>query len=231
MAVEPMARGGYIAAERRNERASGAALARGAWRRRAAWRTMRLRAASVGEEGRDITAATVEQLFDAAAIAARVEAIAGEIHSRMPASFTLVGILTGSFVFTADLVRALDRAGVCPKVEFMRLASYGMGRTSAGEVQVLSSLSGRFQGEPVVIVDDIQDTGRTLQVARRILEDQGAAPILTCALLDKPERREVDFQADITGFTIPDVFVVGYGIDWAERYRHLPWIGRVRDAG
>ncbi len=175
--------------------------------------------------------AVVEKMFDAAEIAARVEAIAREIRAQLPARFTLVGILTGSFVFTADLLRALDRAGATPRVEFMRLASYGMGTTSAGEVQVLSGLSGRFEGEPVVIVDDIQDTGRTLKVAKRILEQQGAAPILTCALLDKPERREVDFQADITGFTIPDVFVVGYGIDWAERYRHLPWIGKVMHTG
>jgi hypoxanthine phosphoribosyltransferase len=174
-----------------------------------------------------VSEVAIEKLFDAVEIAARVDAMAAEIRAAMPQSFTLVGILTGSFVFTADLVRALDRVGASPKVEFMRLASYGMGTTSAGDVQVLSGLSGRFEGEPVVIVDDIQDTGRTLQVAKRILQDRGAAPIRTCALLDKPERREVDFQADLTGFTIPDVFVVGYGIDWAERYRHLPWIGRV----
>ena len=171
--------------------------------------------------------AEVECLFEAPTVAARVEALADEIARRMPERFTLVGILTGSFVFIADLVRALDRRGAMPKVEFMRLASYGTGTTSAGEVQVLSGLTGRFHAEPVLIVDDIQDTGRTLQVARRILTDQGAAPILTCALLDKPERREVDFQADLIGFTIPDVFVVGYGIDWAERFRHLPYIGKV----
>ncbi len=169
----------------------------------------------------------VDILFEADAVAARVTALAAEIGERMPQAFTLVGILTGSFVFVADLMRALDRAGAQPKVEFMRLASYGMGAKSAGEVQVLSDLHGSFKGEPVVIVDDIQDTGRTLMVARRILADLGAGPILTCALLDKPSRREVDFQADLTGFTIPDVFVVGYGIDWAERYRHLPHIGKV----
>ncbi len=174
-----------------------------------------------------MTQPEVQTLFTADRVAARVDEMAGEIKRAMPAEFTLVGILTGSFVFVADLVRALDREGAAPKVEFMRLASYGMGTTSAGEVQVLSGLSGRFQGEPVVIVDDIQDTGRTLKVAKRILDDLGAAPVYTCALLDKPERREVDFQADLIGFTIPDVFVVGYGIDWAERLRHLPFIGRV----
>lgn len=171
--------------------------------------------------------ATVESLFEADEVAARVDALAREVARQLPPTFTLVGILTGSFVFVADLLRALDRHGATPKVEFMRLASYGMGTSSAGEVQVLSDLHGSFKGEPVVIVDDIQDTGRTLKVAKRILEDLGAGPILTCALLDKPERREVTFQADLTGFTIPDVFVVGYGIDWAERYRHLPYIGRV----
>ena len=174
-----------------------------------------------------MTTPEVRALFTAPTVAARVDEMAGEIARAMPASFTLVGVLTGSFVFVADLVRALDREGAAPKVEFMRLASYGMGTTSGGEVQVLSSLSGRFHGEPVVICDDIQDTGRTLKVAKRILEDHGAAPIYTCVLLDKPERREVDFHADLIGFTIPDVFVVGYGIDWAERFRHLPFIGEV----
>ncbi|MFP4270389.1 MAG: hypoxanthine phosphoribosyltransferase [Alphaproteobacteria bacterium] len=174
-----------------------------------------------------MTQPEVQTLFTADAVAARVDEMAGEIARAMPRQFTVVGVLTGAFVFVADLVRALDRQGAAPKIEFMRLASYGMGTTSAGEVQVLSGLSGRFQGEPVVVVDDIQDTGRTLKVAKRILEDHGAAPIYTCALLDKPERREVDFQADLIGFTIPDVFVVGYGIDWAERFRHLPYIARV----
>jgi len=175
-----------------------------------------------------MTTPEVEQLFAPETVAARVDEMAAEIVGTMPASFTLVGILTGAFVFVADLLRALDRRGARPKVEFMRLASYGMGTTSAGEVQVLSGLEGRFQGEPVVIVDDIQDTGRTLMVAKRLLDDRGAAPVLTCALLDKPERREVDFQADLVGFKIPDVFVVGYGIDWAERFRHLSYIGKVR---
>jgi hypoxanthine phosphoribosyltransferase len=174
-----------------------------------------------------MTTPEVEKLFAAETVAARVDEMARELARAMPPSFTLVGILTGSFVFMADLLRALDRVGAAPKVEFMRLASYGMGTASAGEVQVLSGLQGRFQGEPVVIVDDIQDTGRTLKVAKHILDDLGAVPVLTCALLDKPERREVDFQADVIGFTIPDVFVVGYGIDWAERFRHLPYIGRV----
>ena len=160
-----------------------------------------------------MTTPEVEQLFAPETVAARVDEMAADIARAMPESFTLVGILTGAFVFVADLLRALDRQGARPKVEFMRLASYGMGTSSAGEVQVLSGLEGRFHGEPVVIVDDIQDTGRTLKVAKRILEDHGAAPIYTCALLDKPERREVDFQADLIGFTIPDVFVVGYGID------------------
>ncbi len=173
----------------------------------------------------------VHPLFDARTIERRVTEIAAEIGTRMPTTFTIVGILTGSFVFVADLVRALDGRGAAPRVEFMRLASYGMGTTSAGQVQVLSSLTGSFRDTPVVIVDDIQDTGRTLKAARHILEDLGAGPILTVALLDKPERREVDFHADLTGFTIPDVFVVGYGIDWAERYRHLPWIGQVTRDG
>ncbi|MEO1090087.1 MAG: hypoxanthine phosphoribosyltransferase [Pseudomonadota bacterium] len=171
--------------------------------------------------------ADVEVLFDAGTLARRVDGLADETARLMPETFTVVGILTGSFVFVADFVRALDRRGLKPKVTFLQLSSYGLGSTSSGEVQVVGSLSGEFTGEPVLVVDDIQDTGRTLAVATRILSDRGAEPVRTCALLDKPSRREVAFQADLVGFTIPDVFVVGYGIDYADRWRHLPYVGKV----
>ena len=169
----------------------------------------------------------VEPMFAAAALATRVDELSEAIAAVMPRDLVLVGILTGSFVFVADLVRALDRRGVRPEVRFLQLSSYGVGTVSSGEVQVLGSLAGRFEGRHVLVVDDIQDTGRTLAVASRILLDRGAATVRACALLDKPSRREVDFRADFVGFEIPDVFVVGYGIDYAERYRHLPYVGRV----
>ncbi|MFW5680581.1 MAG: hypoxanthine phosphoribosyltransferase [Pseudomonadota bacterium] len=170
----------------------------------------------------------VEPMIAGSALTTRVDELALEIAGVMPADCIVVGILTGSFVFVADLVRALDRHGLGPEVRFLQLASYGMGTESTGEVQVLGSLAGRFEGREVLVVDDIQDTGHTLAVASRILLDRGAARVRTCALLDKPSRRAVEFQADFVGFTIPDVFVVGYGIDYAERYRHLPFIGAVR---
>jgi hypoxanthine phosphoribosyltransferase len=178
----------------------------------------------------DTTAAAevrVEPLLAAAALTTRVDELAEAIAKVMPRDMVLVGILTGSFVFVADLVRALDRKGLRPEVRFLQLASYGVGTVSTGEVQVLGSLVGRFEGRDVLVVDDIQDTGRTLAVATRILRDRGAATVRSCALLDKPARREVEFQADFVGFEIPDVFVVGYGIDYAERFRHLPYVGQV----
>ena len=169
----------------------------------------------------------VSPLFEAPAIARRVEELAQAIAAALPAEFTLVGLLKGAFVFTADLVRALDRAGMRPRVEFLQVSSYGLGTESSGTVKVIGAMPGAIAGQNVLLVDDIQDTGRTLAYTAALLLEHGAARVWTCALLDKPSRRVVDSRLDFVGFEIPDVFVVGYGIDWAERYRHLPWIGRV----
>ena len=170
----------------------------------------------------------VERLYDEAAVAARVGELAREVAAAMPARFTLVALLQGSFVFAADLVRALAREGCEPRIEFMRVSSYGREMHSSGIVSLMGDAPQAVRGEPVLLVDDIQDTGRTLAFTRDFLVERGAARVWTCTLLDKPSRREVaGSSADFTGFTIPDVFVVGYGIDWAERYRHLPYIGRV----
>lgn len=170
---------------------------------------------------------TIHQLFGADTLAERVDELASAIRAEMGDDFVVVGILTGSFIFVADLIRAFDRAGARPQVEFMRLASYGLGTESSGDVQVLGNLPKNLGGKRVLLVDDIQDTGRTLAVAVRLIADAGASDIKTCALLDKPERRAVYFEADFVGFRIPDVFVVGYGIDFAEGYRHLPYIGHL----
>ncbi len=169
----------------------------------------------------------VTPLFEATQIAERVEELARAIAAELPAEFALVGLLKGSFMFVADLVRALDRMGCRPSVEFMHVSSYGLGKESSGTVQVLGELPGSVRGRPVLLADDIQDTGRTLSFTRDLLLEHGAARIWTCTLLDKPSRRQVDIEPDFVGFVIPDVFVVGYGIDFAERYRHLPYIGRV----
>jgi hypoxanthine phosphoribosyltransferase len=171
--------------------------------------------------------AEVERLFDEAAIAARVGALADAITAALGRDLVVVGVLKGSFVFLADLVRALSRAGALPRVEFMRLASYGQSMESSGEVLLLADAPRDFAGKPVLLVDDIVDTGLSMDYGRRLLTERNAARVWTCALLDKPSRRKVEGAVDFVGFEIPDVFVVGYGIDYAEQYRHLPYIGKV----
>lgn len=170
---------------------------------------------------------SVTLLFDEARIARRVEELAREIAKALPGDLMVVGLLKGSFVFMADLVRALDRAGGTPSVEFMRLSSYGTGRQSSGSLELIGGVPAGVAGHAVLLIDDIADTGRTLVHARDLLAGAGAAGIHTCALIDKPCRREVAFTADFVGFTVDDVFIVGYGIDDAEKYRHLPTIGTV----
>jgi len=167
------------------------------------------------------------KLFDESEINARVEELARAAASRLPGNFVLVGLLVGSFVLVADLVRAFYRIGCNPRVEFMRLNSYGIGRKSSGHVRLIGELELDFSGRAVLLVDDIVDTGRTLLYARDLLRDKQAASILTCALVDKPSRREVPIEVDFVGFTIPDVFIVGYGIDYAHEYRHLPFIAKI----
>jgi hypoxanthine phosphoribosyltransferase len=177
--------------------------------------------------GKDDGAMTVRPLFDAETIARRTAELAVDIAAVAPRDVLVVGILKSAFVFVADLVRALDAAGMTPRVEFLRLSSYGAGRASAGTVTVLGPRPADVAGRAVLLVDDIADTGRSLARARDLLAGQGASPVWTVALVDKPSRREVGFAADFVGFTVPDVFVVGYGIDDAEAWRHLPYIGAV----
>jgi hypoxanthine phosphoribosyltransferase len=174
-----------------------------------------------------VGAAAVEKLFAEAEIAGRVEGLAAEVVAALGRDFVVVGVLKGSFVFLADLVRALCRAGASPRIEFMRLASYGQAKESSGEVLLLGDAPRDFEGKPVLLVDDIVDTGLSMAYGRRLLLERNASAVWTCALLDKPSRRKVASQVDFIGFEIPDVFVVGYGIDYAEQYRHLPYIGRV----
>ncbi|WP_051340538.1 hypoxanthine phosphoribosyltransferase [Azospirillum halopraeferens] len=170
---------------------------------------------------------TVLPLIDEAAITRRLEELAAQIAGTVASDVTVVALLKGSFVFAADLVRALGRAGLHPRVDFLRISSYGSGTESSGTVRVLGPLPDGVAGRPVLLVDDIADSGRTLDAVRRLLLDAGAAEVRICALLDKPSRRVVPVPVDFIGFTVDDVFVVGYGIDWAEDYRHLPFVGRV----
>jgi hypoxanthine phosphoribosyltransferase len=168
----------------------------------------------------------VRVLHDEAAIARRVGELAREIQAAMPGDLVVVGLLKGAFIFVADLVRALSRIGVEPGVEFMQVSSYGSGKESRGAVRLVGEVP-NVAGRCVLLVDDIQDTGRSLVYARGLLAAEGALDIRTCVLADKPSRREVGSSADFIGFEVEDVFLVGYGIDYAERYRQLPYIGTV----
>ncbi len=167
----------------------------------------------------------VSPLFGADAIAARVEVLAGEIAAVMPRDVLVVALLKGGFVFAADLIRAIHRADMRPRVDFMTLSSYGAGTTSSGKVAIGRDLSDDVRGQDVLLVDDILESGRTLAAAKDMLIERGARSLKLCVLLDKPGRRKVACQADFIGFTVPDRFVVGYGLDYAHLFRDLPYIG------
>ncbi len=169
----------------------------------------------------------IDQMISAKQIAARVEQLATEITDAFSTTdkLVVVGLLRGSFVFIADLVREI---ALPLEVDFLEASSYGNSMTSSREVRVLKDLSGRIAGRDVLVVEDIVDTGHTLSHVLRQLQARGPRRLEVCALLDKPSRREVDIEARWIGFEIPDEFVVGYGIDYAQRDRNLPYIGRVR---
>ena len=136
----------------------------------------------------------------------------------------VVGLLRGSFMFIADLVRKLD---IPVEVDFITVSSYGSGMTSSGNVKILKDLDGDISGHDVLIVEDIVDTGKTLEAVIEILETRMPNSIKVCALLNKQSRRISNIKADWIGFEIPDEFVVGYGIDYDQRNRNLPFIGKV----
>jgi len=169
----------------------------------------------------------IDQMISAKAIAARIEDLCGEIQNEFSGTDKLivVGLLRGSFVFIADLVRELD---LPIEVDFLETSSYGDGMESSREVRILKDLRGTIEGRDVLVVEDIVDTGYTMNHVIRLLKGRDPAKLRTIALLDKPSRREVDVSADWIGFEIPDEFVVGYGIDFAQRNRNLPFIGKVR---
>ena len=169
----------------------------------------------------------IDQMISAKSIAARVEVLAGEITRYCAGCDKLVvaGLLRGSFVFIADLVREID---LPVEVDFMEASSYGDTMHSSREVRILKDLRGEIAGRDVLVVEDIVDTGFTLHHVLNILRSRQPARLEVCALLDKPSRREVAVAARWIGFEIPDEFVVGYGIDFAQRNRNLPYIGKVR---
>ena len=154
----------------------------------------------------------------------RIVALAAEISADYPPGedIHLVAILKGAFLFLGDLIRAMDRTVT---VDFMAVSSYGKGTRSSGEVKMVKDLDSGLEGRHVIIVEDIVDTGLTLSYLQEILRARSPKSLRTACLLSKPSRRKVEVKVEYIGFTIEDRFVVGYGLDYAEKYRNLPYIG------
>lgn len=168
----------------------------------------------------------IEVLLSEEEVDTRIRKMAEQINSDYAGkSIHLVGVLKGASFFMCELAK---RITVPVSMDFMSLSSYGSSTESAGTVKIVKDLEEPLDGRHVLVVEDIVDTGRTLHYLIELLKDRGAADVRLCALLDKPERRVVDVKADYTGFNIPDEFVVGYGMDYDQRYRNLPYIGVVK---
>ena len=171
----------------------------------------------------------LEPLFTAEQIQNRIAELGAQIardyEGKNP---LLIGVLKGAVLFLSDLMRAIDlKVGV----EFMAISSYGASMRSSGEVRILKDLDVPIEGRDILVVEDIVDTGLTLSYLLSNLRRRGASSVKLAALLDKWERREREVKIDYCGFRIPDAFVVGYGLDYAERYRNLPYIAVIKDPG
>ncbi len=165
-------------------------------------------------------------LYTEAQIKARVKELAAMIMEENKGDELItVGVLRGAVMFYADLVREIDMP---LHMNFMALSSYGASSRSSGAVRIQYDLEEDIAGKNVLIVEDIVDSGLTLQYLTKTLRSRNPAKIKACCLFDKPERRQVDYHADYVGFTVPDVFIVGYGLDYAEKYRNLKYIGELK---
>lgn len=169
----------------------------------------------------------IEVLFSASAIAMRNLELAKDIAARDYHDLLVISILKGSFVFAADLIRAMHDTGLSPEVEFIFISSYGSGTTS-GEVKVLRDIDNEVAGRDVLLIDDILESGKTLKFTRDLMLSRGARSVSIAVLLDKTSRRQIDMDADFVGFECPDYFVVGYGMDVAHAFRELPFVGVVK---
>lgn len=170
---------------------------------------------------------TLEVMISEEELSQRVSELAKEIsahYKNIDGELVLVGLLKGSFIFMADLCRKIE---VPHEVDFMTVSSYGNSMNSSRDVKIVKDLDEDIRGKHVLIVEDIIDSGNTLNKVRQIFELRGPKSVAICTLLDKPSRREVEVPVEWAGYSIEDKFVVGYGIDYAQQYRHLPYIGHV----
>ncbi len=169
----------------------------------------------------------VRVLFDEEAIARRNDEMARAIVAATAPDLLVVAILKGSFMFAADLLRSLHRAKASPQVEFIHLSSYGSNTVSRGDVAILRDIESEVVGRDILLIDDILESGRTLVYAKDLLMARGARRVFVAVLLEKVGTRAVSVEADFVGFSCPNVFVVGYGMDVAHNFRQLPFVGVV----
>lgn len=161
-------------------------------------------------------------LFSREEISKRVKELGNELSEvYRDKDLVVVSLLRGSFIFCADLVREID---VPVEVDFITTASYGHAEVSSGKVEIVHDLRTEIKGRDILIVDDIMDSGNTINKVKEHLEAKGAKSIKICVMLDKPSRRQVDLEPDYTGFSIPDLFIVGYGLNYGDYYRNIPYI-------
>ncbi|MCB1419715.1 MAG: hypoxanthine phosphoribosyltransferase [Notoacmeibacter sp.] len=170
----------------------------------------------------------IEVLYSASTIARRNLELAKEIAARDFNDLLVISVLKGSFIFAADLIRAMHDVGVSPEVEFIMISSYGAGKVS-GEIKVLRDIDNDVTGRDILLIDDILESGKTLKYTRDLMLSRGAKSVSIAVLLDKRMRRTSDIDADFTGFDCPDYFVVGYGMDAGHAFRELPYVGVVKD--
>jgi len=177
--------------------------------------------------GVELEQAVGEVLVDEEALAARVAELGAEVSADyVGRDLLLIGVLKGAVFFMADLMRSIT---VPCEIDFMAISSYGASTDSSGVVRILKDLDINIEGRHVLVVEDIIDSGLTLSYLVRNLESREPATLEVCALLTKPERREIEVEVRYVGFEIPNRFVIGYGLDFAERYRNLPYVGVLHD--
>ena len=168
----------------------------------------------------------ISTLYSAEQIAERNAAMAAEMHGHQYHDLLVIAVLKGSFIFAADLIRAMHASGIAPEVEFITLSSYGEG-TEAGKVRILRDIDSNVKGRDVLLIDDILESGNTLHFAKNLMAERGARNVEIAVLLDKHSKRKAQVKPNYVGFECPDHFVVGYGMDVAYAFRELPFVGVV----